>query len=218
MDQAYSEAVAATDDAPISPSADAVLISTDSKEAGLWLWQGEAPPPISPSPPRAKSRNQQILRRIMPAAGWAGWIALPTGVALTLIAVSTMRHPDRSVSADTPAVALGSAPSPAVIPSFAPPPVVAPSSALSPTAARPVVDVPAATPTTAQLHQEQVTSAPAAEIMTRTPEPRMAKWRAQRKSPRTGRKIHVLRIRREPLFPRPGVLTPPPVTWHGGGY
>src|SRR5580692_4214621 len=43
--QAYSEAGAVTDDAPVSHSADAVLISTDSKEAGLWLWQGEAPPP-----------------------------------------------------------------------------------------------------------------------------------------------------------------------------
>src|ERR1700719_3895681 len=62
--QAYSEAVTVTDDAPISPSADAVLISTDSKEAGLWLWQGEAPPPTPPLPPRPKSRDRQMLRRI----------------------------------------------------------------------------------------------------------------------------------------------------------
>src|SRR6266404_5271564 len=59
MGPAYSEAVAVTDDAPISPSADAVLISTDSKEAGLWLWQGEALPP--PSFSRPISRHRQIL-------------------------------------------------------------------------------------------------------------------------------------------------------------
>ena len=84
--QAYSEAGAVTDDAPVSHSADAVLISTDSKEAGLWLWQGEAPPPASL--PRPKSRDQQTLSRVMPAARWPGWIVLPTtGLALTLVLV-----------------------------------------------------------------------------------------------------------------------------------
>ena len=112
MDRAYGKAVAVTGGAPISPSANAVLISTDSKEAGLWLWQGEAPPP--PALPRPKSRARQFLRRFMPAAGWAGWIALPTGLALATIAVSMMPHPDTPVSADTPAVASSSAPSPAV--------------------------------------------------------------------------------------------------------
>jgi hypothetical protein len=92
------QAVAVTDDAPTSNSSDAVLISTDSKESGLWLWQGDAPSP--PSFPRPKSRDRHILRRIMPAAGWAGWIALPTGLALTLIAILMIPHPDRPVSAD----------------------------------------------------------------------------------------------------------------------
>jgi hypothetical protein len=111
MDQAYRKAVAVTGGAAISPSVNAVLISTDSEEAGLWLWQGKAPPPALPRP---KSRAQQFLRRITPAAGWAGWIALPAGLALASIAVSMMRHPDGPVSPDTPAVALSSAPSPTV--------------------------------------------------------------------------------------------------------
>ena len=49
MGQAYSKAAIAAGGAPISASANAVLISTDSKESGLWLWQGEAP--SQPSPP-----------------------------------------------------------------------------------------------------------------------------------------------------------------------
>ncbi len=216
MGQAYSEAVAVSDDAPILPSTDTVLISADSKEAGLWLWQGQAPSPASL--PRPKSRDRQILRRIMPAAGWAGWIALPTGLALTLIAISMMPHPDRPVSADRPAVALSSAPSPTVAPSSAPSPTVAPSSAPSPTVARPVVAVPPAEPATAQLDQEQVPSAPATKITARGPEPRIAKSRAQHKSSRAVRKMHASHVRRGPPSPMMGVLTPPPMTWHGGGY
>ena len=221
----HKEAVAVTDDAPISHSSDAVLISTDSKESGLWLWQGDAPSPPSPRP---KSRDRQILRRIMPAAGWAGWIALPTGLALTLIAILMMPHPDRPVSADTtcrraligpsPTVAPSSAPSPTIPPSSAPSPAVTPSSATSPPLGAPVVAAPPAEPATAHLDQEKEPSAPAAQIMMRTPEPRMAKSRAQHKSSRVVRKTHLSHVRRGPLFPIPGVLTPPPMTWHGDGY
>ena len=103
MGQASSKAPMVTGNAPIWPSA--ALISTDTKETGLWLWQGEELP--SPFLPGPKSRDQQqLLRRVMPAAGWAGWIALPIGLALIFIAVSMMPHPDGPVSADTPAVAL----------------------------------------------------------------------------------------------------------------
>jgi hypothetical protein len=216
MGQAYSQAVAVTDDAPTSNSSDAVLISTDSKESGLWLWQGDAPSP--PSFARPKSRDLHILRRIMPAVGWAGWIALPTGLALTLIAILMIPHPDRPVSADRPAVAPSSATSPTVAPSSAPSPVVTPSSAPSPPLGAPVVATPPPEPATARLDQEKVPSAPAAEIMARTPEPRMAKSRAQHKSSPVVRKTHVSHVRRGPLFPIPGVLTPPPMTWHGDGY
>ena len=204
--RAYSKAAAVTGGAPISPSADAVLISTDSKEAGLWLWQGEAPPPPSLSGP--KSRDQQILRRIMPAAGWAGWIALPTGLALTLIAISMMPHPDRPVSADRPAVALSSAPSP----------TVAPSSAPSSTVAGPIVATRPVELTEAQLDQVRVPSAPAAKITARGPEQRMTKSPAQHKSSRAVRKARASHVRKGPPVPIPEVLTPPPMTWHGGGY
>jgi hypothetical protein len=221
------QAVAVTDDAPTSNSSDAVLISTDSKESGLWLWQGDAPSP--PSFPRPKSRDRHILRRIMPAAGWAGWIALPTGLALTLIAILMIPHPDRPVSADRPAVAPSSATSPTIPPSSAPSPTIPPSSAPSPAVTpssatsppplgAPVVAAPPPEPATARLDQEKVPSAPAAQIMTRTPEPRMAKSRAQHKSSRVVRKTHLSHVRRGPLFPIPGVLTPPPMTWHGDGY
>ena len=197
LDRAYRKAVAVTGGAPISTSANAVLISTDSKESGLWLWQGEAPP--SPALPRPKSRAQQFLRRITPAAVWAGWIALPTGLALASIAVSMMPHPDRSVSADTPAVALSSAP--------------------SPTVARPIASVVPAEATEAKLDQVQVPSAqPAAKITTQGPEPPVVKARAQYKLSRTARKTRASHVRRGPPVPMVGVLTPPVTTWPGGGY
>ncbi len=197
MGQASSKAPMVTGNAPIWPSA--ALISTDTKETGLWLWQGEELP--SPFLPGPKSRDQQqLLRRVMPAAGWAGWIALPIGLALIFIAVSMMPHPDGPVSADTPAVALS-----------APPPAVT----------RPMVPVPPAerTETEARLDQVQAPSAPAAKITAQGPEPPVAKGRAQHKLSRTARrKTHASHVRRGPLFPTPGVLTPPPMTWHGGGY
>lgn len=197
MDRAYRKAVAVTGGAPISPSANAVLISTDSREAGLWLWQGEAPPP--PAPPRPKSRPRQFLRRIAPAARWAGWIAVPAGLALASIAVSMMPRPDRSVPADTPAVALSSAP--------------------SPTVAHPIASVLPAEATEAKLDQVQAPSAPpAAKITAEGPEPPVVKARAQHKLSRTARKTHALHVRRGPPVPMVGVLTPPLTTWHGGGY
>ena len=193
--ETYSDAPTVTGTPPISPSAR--LVSTDTKESGLWLWQGEAPPP--PALPRPKSRDQQFLRRIMPAAGLAGWIAVPAGLALAFLAVSMIPRPDRPVSADRPAVALSSAPSPAVTP--------------------PIVPVSPAERTEAKLDQVQVPSAPpAAKITAQGPEPPVVKGRAQHKLSRTARKTHASHVRKRPLFPTPGVLTPPPMTWHGGGY
>jgi len=195
MGQAYAKAPIVSSSAPVSPSA--ALISIDIKESGLWLWQGEVPP--SPSLPQPKSRDRQFLRRMMPAAGWTGWIAVPAGLILAFLAVSMIRRPDRPVSADRPAVALSAAPSPAVT--------------------RPIVSVPPAGRTEAKLDQVQVPSAPpAAKITAQGPEPPVVKGRARHKSSRTARKTHASHVRRGPLFPTPGVLTPPPMTWHGGGY
>ena len=193
--EAYSNAQIAMGTPPISPSAR--LVSTDLQESGLWLWQGEAPP--TSALPRSKSRNQQFLRRIMPATGWVGWIAVPAGLALAFFAVSVIPHPDRPVSADRPAVALSSAPSRAVTP--------------------PIVPVPPAERTEAKSEQVQVPSAlPAAKIAAQGPEPPVVKGGAQHKLSRIARKTHASHVRKRPLFPRPGVLTPPPMTWHGGGY
>jgi hypothetical protein len=195
MSQADAKAPTLTSSAPVSPSAE--LISTDIRESGLWLWQGETPPP---TPPRPKFRDQQFFRRILRAAGWVGWIAVPAGLALAFLAVSMMSHPDRGVSADNPVVALSPAPPPAIT--------------------RPIVPVlPPTERTEAQSAQVQVPSAsPADKITAQGPETLVTKGRAQHKSSRTARKTHASHLRKGPLFPGPGVLTPPPMTWHGGGY
>jgi hypothetical protein len=193
--EAFAKAPIVTSSAPVSPSA--ALISTDIRESGLWLWQGELPP--TPPLPQPKSRERQILRRIVPVAGWAGWVAVPAGLAATFLAVSMIPRPDRSVSADRSAVALSSAPSPAVTP--------------------PIVPVPPAGRTEAKLDQVRVPSAPpAAKNSAQGPETPVVKGRAQHKLLRTTRKTHASHVRKWPLFPTAGVLTPPPPTWHGGGY
>jgi hypothetical protein len=185
--QTYSKAPIVTGAPPISASAR--LVSTDIKEAGLWLWQGEAPP--TSALPRPKSRDQQFLRRMLPATGWAGRIAVPAGLALAFFAVSMIPRPVRPVSADRPAVALPSVPSPAVT--------------------LPIVPVPPAERTEAKLDQVQVPSAPPAAKMTaQGPEPPVVQGRAQHKLSRTARKTHSSHFRKPPLFPTPGALTPPP--------
>jgi hypothetical protein len=192
--ETYSDAPVATGTPPISPSAR--LVSTDLKESGLWLWQGEAPPKSALTLPQ--SRNQQLLRRNMPAAVWTGWIAVPAGLALAFFAVSRIPPPDRPVSADRPAAALSPAP--------------------PPTVAHPIVAVPPAEFPETQSNQVQVPSAAAAKVTAPGPEPPLVKSRAQHKLWRTVRKTRASHVRRGPLFPTPGVLTPPRMTWHAGGY
>jgi hypothetical protein len=184
-DQAYSTALVAGG-AQTSPSADGVLVSTDSKESGLWLWQGEAPPL-----PRPKFRDRQIFRRIVSAVGWAGWITLPAGLAIAVFAASMMRHPDRPVSVAAPAIA----------PSSAPPAVVAP----------PSVVVPLAEPAAAQLEPVPVPTTPTAKIPAQT-----VKSSAQRKSSRTAKLARASHVRRGSPVPMPGVLTPPLTWHGGG--
>ena len=199
MSQVDARVGIVTGDAPITLSSpDAALISTGSKEAGLWLWHGEAPPP--PSRPQPKLRVRHILARMKPSARWAAWTALPGGLALTLLAVSAMYSapPHRSESADAPAIAL------------------APTA--SPAAAPPIAAVPPAPPTEAQFDQTRASPAPAPQISGQGSEQPMVSWRAQRKSPRTLRKTHASLVRRGPPVLIPGVLTPPVMTWHGGGY
>jgi hypothetical protein len=189
-----------TGDAPITPSSpDAPLISTGSEEAGLWLWHGEAPPP--PSLPLPKLGVRRILARMKPSARWAAWTAaLPGGLALTLLAVSAMYSapPHRSEPADAPAVALAPTASPTTAPSIA--------------------AVPPAPPTEVQSDQTRASLAPAPQISGQGSEQPMVSSSAQRKSPRTVRKTHAQLVRRGPPVLIPGVLTPPVMAWHGGGY
>ena len=197
MGQPDNKVAIVTGGAPITASsAYPALISTGTEEAGLWLWQGEAPSSLSFR--RPKSRIQQILSARMPASRRAGWIALPTGLALTLLAITVMPHlapPHRPASADTPAVAPSPVPSPAV--------------------ARPGVAVPQAELTEAQTDQVLVPLPPAAKVKARGPEPRMAERHVQRKFLRETRKTHASHIRSGPPIPKPGLLTPP-TTWHDG--
>ena len=199
MSQVDARVGIVTGDAPITPSSpDAPLISTGSEEAGLWLWHGEAPPP--PSLPQPKLRVRHILARMKPPARWAAWTALPGGLALTLLAVSAMYSvpPHWSQSADAPAVGL------------------APTA--SPTTAPPIAAAPPAPPTEAQFDQTRASPAPAPQISGQGSEQPMVSSRAQRKSPGTGRKTHASLVRRGSPVLIPGVLTPPVMTWHGGGY
>ena len=186
-----------TGGAPIrSPSSHSALSNTESQEAGLWLWRGEALPP--PSAPQPKSRVQQILSSMVPAARWAGWMALLGGLAVALLAASAMLHPtppEESVSVDTPAVSL--------------PPVP------SATVARPSAAPAPAELTEAQSDQTEVPLAPAAQTLARPSETRVAKSHPQ--PPRTVRKTHASPARKGPPTLIPGVLTPPSMTWRDGG-
>ena len=199
MSQVDARVGSVTGDAPIRLSSpDPALISTGSEEAGLWLWHGEAPP--LPSLPQPKLRVRHILARMKPPARWAAWTALPGGLALTLLAVSAMYSvpPHWSQSADAPAVGL------------------APTA--SPTTAPPIAAAPPAPPTEAQFDQTRASPAPAPQISGQGSEQPMVSSRAQRKSPGTGRKTHASLVRRGSPVLIPGVLTPPVMTWHGGGY
>jgi len=201
MGQVDAKVGTATGDAPIKlSSTDPTLISTGSEEAGLWLWHGEAPAPLSAAP--SKSRIEHILTRIMPGARRAGWIALPAGLALILLAVSVKHSvpPLGPKSADAPPVALPPVPSPTVTPpSVAPPP---------------------AQLTDTQFDRARAPSAPTPQVtFGQGSDRRVVSWRAQRKSARTVRKTYASRVRKGPPMLIYGVLTPPTVmTWHGGGY
>jgi hypothetical protein len=54
------------------------------------------------------TRVRQILGRILSAARWGGWLALPGGLTLGWFAASVLLHstpPDEPVRSDTPTVA-----------------------------------------------------------------------------------------------------------------
>ena len=93
-------------------SSDTTSPSDENHESGLWLWYGKAPLPSLP--PQPASRVQRFFDPIISALRRGGWVALPGGVALTLLAVMLRSTPpDKSAPADAPAVALEPVPSPA---------------------------------------------------------------------------------------------------------
>jgi hypothetical protein len=185
-------------------SSDATSSLDENQEPGLWLWNGNAPLP--PSPPQRPSRVQQFVDLIVSAWRRGGWMALPGGVAFTLLAV-TLRStpPDMSAPSGTAAVALET--------------VLSPSDAHA-VISTPPVNIPALQvehPDT-QSDETQMPSAPAAMLPARRTEHQLAKTAAHYKSARTMRKTRVFADRGSP-FSIHGVLTPPePTAGHGGGY
>jgi hypothetical protein len=166
--------------------------SDDNHGSGLWLWHGKAPlSPLQPAP-----RVQQIPGPNVSALRRRGWMALPGGMVLALLAVMLRSTPlDKPAPADTPAVALEPVPpaasAHAVIPAL---PVDIPA---------PRVEYP-----DAPLDQAQMPSAPA----TPGTEHQLAK------SARTVRKTHAFAGRGSP-FSIHGVLTPPePTVSRDGGH
>ena len=175
--------------------------SEEDHGSGLWLWHGKAPPPLQPFQPA--SRVQQIPGPTVSALRRRGWMALPGGVALALLAVMLRSTPlDKLPPADTPAVALEPVPSPteahAVIPA---PPVN--------------ISAPRVEHTDTQFDQAQMPSPPT----TLGTEHQLEKTAAHHTSARTTRKAHAFAGKGSPFIIH-GVLTPPdlPMVRHDGGH
>ena len=183
-------------------SSDTTSPSDENQASGLWLWHGKAPlPPLQPA-----SRVQQSPDPIVSASRRGGWLALPRGVALTLLVVMLCSTPlDKPPPADTPAVALEPVPSPAYAHAVIPAPPVS-------------IPAPRVEHTDTQLDQAQMTSVRAALLPARGTDDQQAKKTARHTSARTVRKTHAFAGRGSP-FSIHGVLTPPePTVWHDGGY
>ena len=159
-------------------------IRAESQEAGLWLWQGEAPPPRSPTAP-------SILGRIASAARWTGWRAPAGGLILVLLAASVVlcsTPPDEQLSADMRPIA-----------AEPPSPLIVGHALISP----PSIEFP-----DLRLDQLQMPPPASAQIVAQPTEGRMANRRAQRESAASIRKSSASARRGSPVLV-PGVLTPP---------
>jgi hypothetical protein len=177
--------------------------SDENHGSGLWLWHGKAPLP--PSPLQPASHVLQIPGPNVPALRRRGWMALPCGLALALLAVMLRSTPTDKPAPDTPAVLLEPVPSPAeahaVIPA---PPVNFPAPGVE------YMDT--------QLDQAQTPSAPAALSPGQGTEHELATKTAHHTSARTAKKPHTFAGRSSP-FVIHGVLTPPePAVSRDGGH
>ena len=171
--------------------------SDENHGSGLWLWHGKPPPPpLQPDP-----RVQQSLGAIFSALRRRVWIALPGGVALTLLAfILRSTLPDKPAPADTPT---------AVEPIRSPPNTreVIPAPPAN-------IPAPRVEHTDTQFDQVQMPSAPATPGTERRP----AKKAAHHTSAQTVRKTLTLVGRSSP-FVIHGVLTPPdPTVRHDGSH
>jgi hypothetical protein len=172
--------------------------SDENHGSGLWLWHGKPPlPSLQPAP-----RVQQSLGPIFSALRSRVWIALPGGVALTLLAFmvrSTL--PDKPAPVDTPVAAE---------------PIRSPANTRAVIPAPPAsIPAPRVEHTDTQFDQVQMPFAPASPGTERRP----AKKSAPYTSARSVRKTHAFVGRSSP-FVIHGVLTPPddPTVGHDGGY
>jgi hypothetical protein len=176
-------------------SPDKTSPSDENHVSGLWLWHGKAPPPLPPSPLPPASLVQQIPGPNVSVLRRRGWIALPGGVALTLLAVILRSTPlDKPPPADTPAVALEPVPSPAKAHAVIPAPPVN-------------IPAPRIEQMDTQFDQVQTPSAPT----TPGTEHQLAKKTAHHTSAQTAGKAREFVGRSSP-FVIHGVLTPPEPT------
>jgi hypothetical protein len=174
-------------------SSDTTSPSEEDHGSGLWLWHGKAPPPLPPLQPA--SRVEQIPGPNVSALRRRGWMALPGGVALALLAVMLRSTPlDKPPPADTPAVALEPVPSPAEAHAVIPAPPVN-------------ISAPRVEQADTPFDQAQMPPAPT----TPGTEHQLAKEATPDASARTVRKTHAFAGRSSP-FVIHGVLTPPEPT------
>ena len=191
---------------------DTTSLSDKNHESGLWLWHGETPLPPSPGP---TSRVQQFLDPLVSAFRRGGWIALPSGAAVALLAVMLRSTPpDKPVPADMRVMALAPLPSPADTNMPIPGPRV--------DIPGPPADIPGprVEHSDTRLDQTQMPSAPAALLPAQGTEHQLSKKKktAHRTPDRTVRKTHPLADSGSPFSIR-GVLTPPePTVRRGSSY
>ena len=185
-------------------SSDITSSHDENQESGLGLWHGTAP--LQPSPPEPPSRVQQFVDPIVSALRRGGWMALPAGVALILLAVILRSTPpDTPAPADTAGVALEPVPPPADAHAVIPAPPVD-------------ISAPRVEHSDTALEQAQMASAPVALSPASGTEHLLAKKAAHHTLPRAVRKTHAFADRGSPFSIR-GVLTPPdPTAWPGGGH
>lgn len=165
-------------------------LSAESQETGLWLWQGEEPPPRSRR--EHLSRGRSILGRIFAAPRWTGWIGRAGRLIFILLTASLVLRStalDKQIPADAPVVS----PQPGST-------LVATHSLISP----PSIELP-----NVRSEQVQMPLSAATQIMPEPREGRIANRRAQPRSPTSIRRTHTWSARRGSPVLIPGLLTPP---------